>query len=54
MKKVLEIIAVMVVVLCLISAGVLLSRGRPGSGAPAAPGSAEDEAPAPTLLGGAP
>ncbi len=53
MKKVLEMIAVIVVVLCLISAGVLLSRG-PRSDAPAAPGGAEDEASATILLGGAP
>lgn len=53
MKKVLEIIAVMVVVLCLISAGVLLSRG-PGSDAPAAPGGAENEAPVTTIIGGGP
>ncbi|MDC3959749.1 hypothetical protein [Polyangium jinanense] len=53
MKKVLEIIAVIVVVLCLISAGVFLSRG-PGSDARSASGGAGDEAPATPILGGAP
>ena len=52
MKKVLEIIAVIVVVLCLIGAGVVLSRG-PGADAPAAPGGVEDEAPSTHLIGGA-
>ncbi|MDI3286636.1 hypothetical protein [Polyangium sp. 15x6] len=53
MKKVLEIIAVIVVVLCLISVGVFLSRG-PGSDTRAASGGADDEAPAATIIGGAP
>ncbi|MDI1446024.1 hypothetical protein [Polyangium sp. 6x1] len=53
MKKVLEIIAVIVVVLCLISVGVLLSRA-PGSGARAIPGSAVDDAHTATIIGGGP
>ncbi|MDC0743916.1 hypothetical protein [Polyangium mundeleinium] len=53
MKKVLEMIAVIVVVLCLISAGVLLSRG-PGSNAPAAPDGAVEELPVTTMIGGGP
>jgi len=53
MKKVLEMVAVIVVVLCLISAGVFLSRG-PGSSASAAPGGLEDEAPSAFVLGGGP
>jgi len=53
MKKVLEIIAVTVVVLGLIGAGVLLSR-RPGSDVPTAPGGAEDEGTTPSIIFGAP
>lgn len=53
MKKVLEMIAVTVVVLCLICTGVFLSRG-PGSGAPAAAGGAADDIPVTTLLECAP
>jgi hypothetical protein len=53
MKKVLEMIAVIVVVLCLISAGVFLSRGL-GSDTRAAPGGAVDEAPATFIIGGGP
>jgi len=53
MKKIFEILAVLVVVLGLISVGVFLSRG-PGSDTRAASGGADDEAPAPAVIGGGP
>jgi len=49
MKKVLEIIAVVTVVLCLISAVAVLYRGR-GSAAPAGPGGVDDVAPTTAII----
>ena len=53
MKKILEIIAVSVVVLCLIGAGICLLRG-PLRDARTAPGPAEDQAPTTIIIGGGP